>query len=103
MAKEAPVVPLELTAPAAVRMVQDLAGDSNRIVILGHCVQRMKKRRVTRRQVELCLQRGTLTEGPFKNAHGNWQVNMYRHAAGEELTCAVAIEWAERVLVITVF
>lgn len=36
------------------------------------------------------------------NRHGNWQVNMYRHAAGEELTCTVAIEWAERLLVITV-
>jgi hypothetical protein len=103
MAKEAQVVPLELTAPAAARMVQGLAGDSSRIVILRHCMERMNSRRVTRRQVELCLQKGTIVEGPFMNAHGNWQANMHRHAAGEELTCTVAIEWAEQLLVITVF
>lgn len=52
----------------------------------------MDERRITRRQVELCLQKGTITEGPFMNSRGNWQVNMYRHAAGEEVTCTVIIE-----------
>jgi hypothetical protein len=27
-------------------------------------------------------------------------MNLFRHAAGEELTCVVAIEWATKVLVI---
>jgi hypothetical protein len=26
------------------------------------------------------------------NMLGNWQVNLYRHAAGEEITCVVAID-----------
>ncbi|HEY8130298.1 MAG TPA: DUF4258 domain-containing protein, partial [Thermoanaerobaculia bacterium] len=68
--------------------------DSGRIVILDHCQVRMRRRHISRRQVELCLQKGTINEGPIMNAHGNWQVNLYRHAAGEELTCTVAIEWA---------
>jgi hypothetical protein len=63
----------------------------------------MVRRRITRRQIELCLQKGTIVEGPSMNAHGNWQVNVLRHAAGEELTCTVAIEWATQLLVITVF
>ena len=99
----AEVVPLTLTEPAALQMVRQLAANSGRVVILEHCRQRMVKRHVTRRQVELCLQKGSITEGPFLNPHGNWQVNMFRHAAGEELTCTVAIEWALRLLVVTVF
>jgi hypothetical protein len=99
----AEVVPLTLTTAAALRMVRELADESIRIVILDHCLKRMHRRHITRRQVELCLQKGTIIEGPFKNAHGNWQVNMYRHAAGEELTCTVAIEWAVQLLVVTVF
>lgn len=102
MAKIAPVAPTDLSTPAATLMVQQLAGESGRIVILDHCRERMEKRRITRRQVEQCLQKGTISEGPFMNRYGNWQVNTYRHAAGEELTCTVAIEWAERLLVVTV-
>jgi hypothetical protein len=30
-------------------------------------------------------------------------MNLYRHAAGEEITCVVAIEWATNVVVITAF
>ena len=44
-----------------------------------------------------------MTEGPFLNAKGQWQVTLYRHAAGEEVTCLVAIEWATRLIVITTF
>jgi len=100
----AQVVPLELNEAAALRMVRKLAADSSRIVIeLGHCRKQMRKRGVTRPQVEQCLRKGTITEGPFVNQHGNWQVNLFRHAAGEELTCTVAIEWATQLLVITVF
>jgi hypothetical protein len=99
----AEAVPFALTAPMAIQMVRQLAADSGRIVILEHCRRRMIRRHVTRRQIELCLQKGTISEGPIMNAHGNWQVNLYRHAAGEELTCTVAIEWAARLLVVTVF
>jgi hypothetical protein len=44
-----------------------------------------------------------LTEGPFLNHHGHWQMNLYRHVAGEEIACVVAIEWVARVLVINAF
>jgi hypothetical protein len=37
------------------------------------------------------------------NQHGQWQMNLFRHAAGEEITCVVAIDWATRLLVITTF
>jgi hypothetical protein len=84
-------------------MVRELAADSSRIVILDHCWKRMRQRHISARQVETCLRKGTIVEGPFRNARGNWQMTLFRHAAGEELTCAVAIESVERLVVITVF
>jgi hypothetical protein len=99
----AEVVPLTLTTTAALRMVRQLAANSGQIVILSHCQQRMVRRHITRRQIELCLQKGNIVEGPSMNARGNWQVNVFRHAAGEEMTCTVAIEWATRLLIVTVF
>lgn len=37
------------------------------------------------------------------NDHGNWQVTLYRHAAGEEMHCVVAIDLPAKVIVITVY
>jgi hypothetical protein len=99
----AEVVPLKLTVPAALDVVRALAADTSRIVVVGHAKRRQRERGITRRQIELCLQRGTITEGPFPNQHGNWQVNMCRHAAGEEVICTVAIEWGARLVVITAY
>lgn len=87
------VVPLTLTADRALRTIRELAADTNRIVIVKHGKMAQRRRQISRRQVELCVQKGTIIEGPFYNQHGNWQVTIYRHAAGEEMTCAVAIEW----------
>lgn len=84
-------------------MIRKLAEDSNNIIVISHGKKRARQRQVSRPQIEMCVRKGTITEGPFLNQHGNWQVNLFRHAAGEELTCVVAIEWAAKVLVISTF
>jgi hypothetical protein len=99
----AEIVPLTLTSAAALRMIRQIAGDTNNIVVLPHGKKRGRQRKITRRQIELCVQRGSITEGPFVNQHGHWQVTLFRHAAGEEISCAVAIDWQSLVLVITTF
>src|SRR5258706_16266275 len=104
MAKSKRIATPVLTAPAALQTIREWAKDSRRIVTrIKHSRARMEERRITRRQVELCLQKGTITEGPFMNEFGNWQVNMYRHAAGEEVTCTVVIDdQAKQLLIRTV-
>lgn len=99
----ADVVPLTLTTNAALRMIREIAEDTANIVIVEHAKKRCKQRKISRRQIEMCIQKGTITEGPFLNAHGHWQVTLFRHAAGDELTCPVAIDWPNRVIVITAF
>jgi hypothetical protein len=45
-----------------------------------------------------------LVEGPYVAPRsGFWRMNFYRHAAGEEMTCVVEIDWPARLLVVTVF
>lgn len=99
----AEIVPLELTAPRALAMIREIAAETKNIVVVGHGKTRQRQRKITRRQIELCIQKGTICEGPFLNPHGHWQVNLFRHAAGEEVTCVVAIEWATRLIVVTAF
>jgi hypothetical protein len=110
----AEVVPLErrqiaaqqpdhLSEADALRIVRLLAVDSANIVVIPYGKRRTKQRKITRPQIEKCVRLGTIQEGPFLNQYGNWQFNLFRHAAGEQVTCVVAIEWATRVLVINAF
>jgi hypothetical protein len=80
-----------------------LAADSDNIVVIPHARKRRVQRRITRPQIERCVQKGSITEGPFINQKGHWQMNLSRFTAGEQITCTVAIEWATKILVITTF
>jgi len=61
----------------------------------------MRERRITPAQVGACLRKGSVSEGPFINLRGNWQVRMTVVADGRRLDVAVAIEWRSRLIVIT--
>jgi hypothetical protein len=95
--------PDNLSAADAIKIVKMLAADTDNIVLIPYAKKRSVQRRIERRPIERCVQLGTLTEGPFLNSHGNWQMNLYRHASGEELTCVVAIDWPRKLLVINAF
>jgi hypothetical protein len=95
--------PAKLNSADALRVVRTLAAVTDNIVVIPYGRKKAGRRGITRRQIELCVQKGTLTEGPFLNQHGNWQMNLHRHAAGEVVTCVVAIDWPSQVLVINAF
>jgi Domain of unknown function (DUF4258) len=95
--------PDDLKAADALKFIHMLAVDSNNIVVIQHAKKRGKERKITRPQIERCIQKGIITEGPFINAHGNWQVNLSRFTAGEQITCVVAIDWPARLIVVTTF
>lgn len=99
----AKVVSLRLAKDAALKLIRELARDSNDIVLLPHARKRCRQRGIIFRQILTCLRNGIITEGPFRNARGNWQVTMERLAAGEEIAVGVVIEEESKLLVITVF
>lgn len=92
-----------LSVHDAMKLIRALAQDSKNVFVVRHARRAQEKRKITRRQIMTCLQKGRVTEGPSKNIHGNWQVNVSRFAAGEGVTCVVAIELDEQLIVITVF
>lgn len=95
--------PDKLSEAEAIKIVRLLAVDSTNIVVIPYGQRRTRQRKITRPQVEKCVRLGTIQEGPFLNQFGHWQMNLFRHAAGEQVTCVVAIDWATRILVINAF
>lgn len=95
--------PDDLNDADALKLIRMLAADSSNIVVIKHAQKRKAQRNITRPQIERCIQKGTITEGPFVNAHGNWQVNLSRFTAGEQITCVIAIDWPARLIVVTTF
>lgn len=96
-------IPFEMNETLALHRVRELAADTAKIVITNHCKDRQRERGITRRQVEQCLIKGTITEGPSRTPHGDWKLSLFRHAAGEELTCVVVIDWPKKLIVVTAY
>lgn len=99
----ADIVPLQMTPVAAQRKIRELAANSANVIVISHGVKRQRERKITRRQIELCALKGVIVEGPFLNQHGNWQVTIQRMAAGEEVMCVIAIDWPNKLIVITAY
>ena len=95
--------PFEMNQGNALAIVREIAADTSNIFLLGHAKIRGKQRAINRGQVVACVQKGTLVEGPFLNAHACWQMTLYRHAAGEQMNCVIAVELPSRIIVVTVF
>jgi hypothetical protein len=88
-------------AQRLIRMLSE-AG-SVAIISTVHASRRKQERQIDTLEIQQCLQNGSIVEGPFQNAKGNWQCTVKRSRAGEELTVAVAIEGEERLVVLTAY
>ncbi len=97
------VLPLRMTPTVALRIIQEIAADTFRVVIRDHAKRAMKKRRITRGQVYSCLRRGVITEGPALDIKNYWRCTMFRLAAGDEVSVVVSFNSRERLIVITAF
>lgn len=89
-----------MSASAFLRRIRDLAADSGRVFITMHARQRMVQREHTDENVRGALLKGTIDEGPFFNAKGNWQATIYRRYADQEIKVVAVLD--DGVIVITV-
>lgn len=96
--------PEKLSGADALKHIRALMkADSRCVKFWPHAKRRGKQRSITQRQMLTCLDKGTVTEGPYLNEHGHWKLNISRQAAGQEITCVVIIIWSESVIVQTAF
>ncbi|OAP43655.1 hypothetical protein ATC00_02030 [Sinorhizobium americanum] len=77
--------------------------ETGQVKVTAHLRRDHPERAISFRQIEMCLEKGTVQTDPFLNAYGNWQGEIYRHMAGQELIVVAALEWEEQVIVITAF
>src|SRR5689334_22630119 len=99
----AEVVMIATTPHGAQKLIREIAADSSRVVLVGHGKRRGRQRAINFAQVVECLRKGTVVEGPYQIADGSWRCNVFRHMAGEEMTCVVEFDLPTGLLVITVF
>jgi hypothetical protein len=87
----------------ALKIVRERTKNSANIVLTPHAKLRCKQRKITLLQIIKCLERGIVSEPVHINAHGNWQLNLSCRAAGEDITCSVAIDTTRLLIIITTF
>jgi hypothetical protein len=83
------------------------AGEGKRRLLLSpHAQERMKERKIGRRQVLETLKHGTISEPLHKDVRGDWRCNVSWHHAGMRITVGAVLklqEAGEWVVVATVF
>lgn len=95
-------LPINLSAPQALRIIREVTAAKGGVIFHAHAKQRMRKRHITPGQVFACLRLGVIIEGPSLDMKGNWRCTMYRLAAGEEVKVVVSLLTAANLIVITV-
>lgn len=106
MSKKTTVVEFDLSPTNAKRMLIETARDSGRIFFVDHAEKRMKQRNITRTQVIRCLTHGVITEGPYRNIKGSWQLRIETLSAGDPLTVIAVLDRDNKgncVIVITTY
>ncbi|MCA3656540.1 MAG: DUF4258 domain-containing protein [Methylobacterium sp.] len=83
-------------------IVMDMVAKGN-IRVATHLYRDHPERGITQAMIERCLEKGTVQQDPYKNKFGNFQAEVFRHMAGEQMTVVAAIEWECQVIVITAF
>lgn len=100
------IIPFNLTEPEALALLRDCARDESKLFISQHARERMQERHITRKQVLACMEKGRISEGPYRDIKGDWKCNVEHYTAGNVITAAVAIKYnenGERIVIVTVF
>jgi len=93
--------PAEATA-----LIQEIAQDSSKIFVTHHANVQIRKRDISRLDVERCLRNGFITEGPIENvAKQNWEATVEAQIAGEMVAVVAAIKENpdDRIIVVTAY
>ena len=86
--------------------LQEAGEGKRRLLISQHAQERMKQRRIGRRQVLETLKHGTISEPLHKDVRGDWRCNVSWHHAGMRITVGAVLKLQESgqwVVIATVF
>lgn len=84
-----------LTSAEAKLKLREFATDTSKIKLSKHARERMKERNISFKQIICCFEHGDITEGPYMNIRGDYQLNVFVRTAGEYITTVVVIKMNE--------
>ena len=88
------------------KWLKEAARGRKRLLFSPHAEQRMRERKIGRRQVIETLEHGSISEPLHQDIRGDWRCNVSWHYAGSRLTVGVVFklqESGEWVVIATVF
>jgi len=101
------IIHLDLTAPRALAIIKELSVNSENVFLVDHAKKSMKKRHITRAQIDQCLLKGKITEGPYRDVgSGNWRVRMEHYSYGQCVRVIAELftnDQGEKIIIITTF
>jgi len=78
--------------PEAQKIIRTRAASSLNVVFVHHAQLQMRKRGIDALQVFRCLQRGSITEGPYRAIKsGQWRCNVDARTGGDLIRVVVEI------------
>lgn len=95
-----------LTDKRARELLKAAGTEGSRLFFSAHAEERMKHRRISRKQVLETLRNGVISEPLHRDVRGDWRCSVNWFYAGLGLTVAVAfklLDSGEMVVVVTVY
>lgn len=101
------IVNFDLTTPCALKLIREISQKSENIFLIDHSKKSMKKRHINLAQIVNCLQKGNITEGPYRDINsGNWRVRMEHYSAGQCVKVVAELftnNQGDKIIIITTF
>lgn len=97
---------LTLTDKDAQEFLKKCAKEQHLVFLSRHARERMAQRNITRKQIMICLEKGRVTESPYRDVKGDWRCAMEHYTSGIVVNVAVAIKLDENgnhAVIVTVF
>lgn len=100
------VKPLKPRESSVRQWLKEAGEGKRRLLISPHAQERMKERKIGRRQVLETLKHGTISEALHKDVRGDWRCNVSGRHAGMRITLGVVLKFQESgewIVIATVF
>lgn len=100
------VIPIKMNDVDALTILRGCVVNDSRIFICPHAKERMIERNITRKQVLTCIEKGKISESPYRDVKGDWRCSIEHYTSGNAVTVAIAFKYnnsGERIVVVTVF
>jgi len=100
------VIPIKMNDADALSILHGCVANDSRVFISPHAKERMLERNITLKQVLACIEKGRITESPYRDVRGDWRCSIEHYTSGNAVTVAIAFKYnnsGERIVVVTVF